>query len=155
MPSRMDALQTMPPVALRQFPNKLHSVAKQASFRIAFRSDFGGFGRPKWMPKSMFEAHFFPCFFRMRLRIDVGSIFWGSEPWKSSSRLDGNTIFAKSTFSKKVRKNIDFGFIFGSQTEENSIKNRFEKCVFFLHRFLCVFWRFRFHFEVQKSFKNR
>ena len=98
---------------------------------------------------------FFPCFFRMRLRIDVGSIFWGSEPWKSSSRLDGNTIFAKSTFSKKVRKNIDFGSIFGSQTEENPIKKRFEKFVFFGHRFLCVFWRFRFHFEVQKSLKNR
>ena len=51
MPSRLDALQTTTSVDLRQLPGELHSVAKQASFYVAFQSDFGRFGKPKSMPK--------------------------------------------------------------------------------------------------------
>ena len=40
MHSLLDALQTLRPVAFRRFPRDFHSVAKQASFRIASRSDF-------------------------------------------------------------------------------------------------------------------
>ena len=40
MPSRFDALQTPGPVNFRRFPNKLHSVAKRASFYVAFWRDF-------------------------------------------------------------------------------------------------------------------
>ncbi len=50
-------------------------------------------------------------------------------------------IFTKSTFSKKVRKNIDFGVVFGSQNDEKSRKNAVEKHVFFEHRFFSVFLR--------------
>ena len=43
MPSHLDALQTPTPVNLRRFPCDFHSVAKQASFRIAFWRDFNRF----------------------------------------------------------------------------------------------------------------
>ena len=50
-------------------------------------------------------------------------------------------IFTKSTFSKKRRKIIDFGAVFGGQNDEKSRKNGVEKRVFFLLRFFCDFLR--------------
>ena len=58
MPSHLDALQTTASVNFRRGPGKLHSVAKRASFCVAFRVDFRGFGRPTWTQKSMFGPHF-------------------------------------------------------------------------------------------------
>ena len=43
MPSHLDALQTLSPVNLRRLPGGFHSVAKQASFHIGFKSDVWGF----------------------------------------------------------------------------------------------------------------
>ena len=40
------------------------------------------------------EAHFFNVFFRMRLRIDLGSIFLGSEPENHRYFLGKAMIFA-------------------------------------------------------------
>ena len=51
------------------------------------------------------------------------------------------TIFTKSTFSKNMRKKLDFGSILGGQNDEKSRKNDVEKHAFFEHRFLCVFLR--------------
>ena len=48
-------------------------------------------------------------------------------------------IFAKSTFSIKIRKMLDFGSIFGGPNDENSIENRLQKCVVFQYRVLRVF----------------
>ena len=48
-------------------------------------------------------------------------------------------IFAKSTFSIKMRKMLDFGSIFGGPNDENSIENRLQKCVVFQYRILKVF----------------
>ena len=50
-------------------------------------------------------------------------------------------IFTKSTFAKKVRKNLDFGIVFGGQNGEKSRKNGVEKRVFFQLRFFGVFLR--------------
>ena len=60
---------------------------------------------------------------------------------------------------KKIRKNVDFGVVFGSQNDEKSRKNGIDKRVFLLLRFSFVFFQFftifvRF-WEVQKSKKNR
>ena len=44
MRSHLNALQTTSPVDFRRVPGGLHSVAKQASFNIAFGRDFGGLG---------------------------------------------------------------------------------------------------------------
>ena len=62
MPSLLDALQTTTSVDFRRLLGSFHSVAKQASFNIAFGADFKGFGTPKWRPKSMLEAYFFDAF---------------------------------------------------------------------------------------------
>ena len=63
MRSPLDALQTPAPVAFRRLARELHSVAKQASFNIAFGSYFNAFGKPKSMPKFDFRAFFFDVIF--------------------------------------------------------------------------------------------
>ena len=78
----LDALQAMPPVNFRQVARDFHSVAKHASFYIAFGTDFQGFGRPKWTPKFGFRGFFFRHHFSMRLSIHFVWIFGGSEPEK-------------------------------------------------------------------------
>ena len=64
MHSHLDALQAMPPVNLRRVARDSHSVAKQASFYVAFGTDFQGFWKPKWLPNSSFEALFFDVIFQ-------------------------------------------------------------------------------------------
>ena len=63
MRSQIGGPKAMRPVALRRLAGGFHSVAKQASFSIAFWSNFGGFGRPKSMPKFDFRAFFFDVIF--------------------------------------------------------------------------------------------
>ena len=76
MCSLFDALQTLGPVDFRRFAGGSHSVAKQASFSIAFWSNFGGFGRPKSMPKADFGA-FFQFAFGRFFFFDFGRILGG------------------------------------------------------------------------------
>ena len=71
MPSHLDAIQTMISVDFRRLVGSFHSVAKQASFRVALRTDFRGFwsdlGRvweAKIDAKIDFQAIFFRCFFQ-------------------------------------------------------------------------------------------
>ena len=82
MPCLMDALQTMRCGALRRLAGSFHSVAKQASLSIAFRSDFcrlgtflGGFGRPKWMQKSNLGTFFAMLFSKAFLNRCFGNFF--------------------------------------------------------------------------------
>ena len=63
MRSPLDDFQTLRPFNLRRLAGGVHSVAKQASFSIAFWSNFGGFGRLKSMPKFDFRAFFFDVIF--------------------------------------------------------------------------------------------
>ena len=67
MRSPLDALQTPAPVNLRRLAGEFHSVAKQASFNIAFGVDVGGFGKPKLMPKFDFRAIFSDVIFDKKL----------------------------------------------------------------------------------------
>ena len=101
--------------------------------------------RRTWRPKRLHNrvqnsknqcwktTHFWHRFFH-----DFASFLEGSEPWKLSSRLDGSTIFEKSTFPTNVRKNIDFECILGGQKP------------WFSH-FLKCFWKanFKYHFKSQ------
>ena len=63
MRSQIGGPKAMRPVSLRRLPGDFHSVAKQASFNIAFWSHFNGFGRPKSMPKFDVRAFFFDVIF--------------------------------------------------------------------------------------------
>ena len=76
-PNHMQSHSRSPKVAalvsLRRLASEFHSVAKQASFYVAFGKDFGGFRRPKWMPKLMLG----PVFFDVVLECVFASIFVG------------------------------------------------------------------------------
>ena len=63
MRSQIGGPKAMRPVALRRLPGDFHSVAKQASFNIAFGVDLEGFWRPRWAPKFEFRALFFDIIF--------------------------------------------------------------------------------------------
>ena len=58
MRSQIGGPKAMRPVALRRLPGDFHSVAKQASFNVAFGVDLEGFGKPRWLPKFDFRALF-------------------------------------------------------------------------------------------------
>ena len=63
MPSHFRSPKAMTPVNLRRGPGDFHSVAKQAWLCVALRSDFGGFGRARRVPKFDFRASFFDVIF--------------------------------------------------------------------------------------------
>ena len=73
MHSHLDALQAMGPVNFRRGARRFHSVAKQASFYIAFGARFQGFWKAKWLPKFDFPV-FFRHYFSMRLSIEFSWI---------------------------------------------------------------------------------
>ena len=58
MRSQIGGPKAVSPVSFRRGWGEFHSVAKQASFNIAFGVDLGGFGKPKSMPKFDFRAIF-------------------------------------------------------------------------------------------------
>ena len=104
MRSQIGGPKAMPPVALRRLPGDFHSVAKQASFRIAFRSDFGGFGRPKWMPKSMFEALFFDVFFECVCTPMLGRFFEAPNLENRALASTGTRFSQNRRFQKRFEK---------------------------------------------------
>ena len=74
MHSHLDALQAMPPVALRRGPSEVHSVAKQASFYIALGVYFQGFWEV-WGGQLGGENRFLRVFFDVFFEVDVGIDF--------------------------------------------------------------------------------
>ena len=90
MRSPLDALQTPAPVSFRRFARGFHSVAKKASFSMAFWSDFEGFGsdfEALWEAKMDANIDFWEvilqCFFRIRFFIDLGSFLGPRKSEKS------------------------------------------------------------------------
>ena len=73
MRSLFDSPKAMGSVNLRRLPGGFHSVVKQASFNIAFGSNFGGFGKPKSMPKFDFRAIFSDVIFERNFTSKFGS----------------------------------------------------------------------------------
>ena len=74
MHSHLDALQAMPPVSFRRLPRDFHSVAKQASFYIAFGAHFQGFWEV-WGGQLGVENRFLRVFFDIFFEVDVGIDF--------------------------------------------------------------------------------
>ena len=116
MHSHLDALQAMAPVAFRRGASEVHSVAKWASFYIAFgrvscgfRIDFGRLWGGNMEAKIDFLEVFLWCFFWMRFSIDLGWIFGGSKPEKSIKTIVFPMVFADSQkidVFKKVAKKL-------------------------------------------------
>ena len=150
MRSPLDALQTPPPVNFRRLAGELHSVAKQASFNIAFGTDFRRFSKPKWTSKFDFRALFFDVIFESVLPSKFYQ-FLKARNQKNSNFPYGKTmIFTKSAFSIKIQKTLKFHSIFGGQSEENSNQNRFKNTLFFSIAFSTFFLGFYFRFGSQK-----
>ena len=80
MRSQIGGPKAMRPVSLRRLARGLHSVAKQASFSIALRSDFRGlgshFGR-FWEAKMEAKIDFFRLFFDAFFECVLASILGG------------------------------------------------------------------------------
>ena len=111
MPSHLDALQTMPSVDLRRGPGGFHSVAKQASFRVALRSDFKGFWSgfgTSWEAKMDAKINFRVIFFDVFFECVFASILNGFLEARNLKNHEKPLffqwfllIFTKSRFSKK------------------------------------------------------
>ena len=71
MRSNLDAQQAMASVNFRRLPRHSHSVAKQASFRVAFGSDLGTFLEAKMDATTRFLS----IFFEVILECILASIF--------------------------------------------------------------------------------
>ena len=63
MQSQFRSPEVATPVDLRRLAGGFLSVAKQASFNIAFGVDLEGFGRPRWLLKFDVRALFFDVIF--------------------------------------------------------------------------------------------
>ena len=154
MRSQIGSPKAMRPVDLRRLPGDLHSLVKQASFSIAFWSNFGGFGMPKSMPKFDFRAFFFDVIFDCFFTSKFGRFLEAQNQKNSNSPEEKTMIFTKSAFSTKIQKTMNFHSIFGGQSEENSNKNPCKKALFFSIAFSAFSLRFWLRFGGQKSLKN-
>ena len=81
--------KAMAPVNLRRLAGELHSVAKQASFNIAFGVDLEGFGKPKSMPKFDFRAIFSDVIFERNFTSKFGSCL------KAQNQKNSNFLLEK------------------------------------------------------------
>ena len=131
MLSQLDALQRPRPVDFRRLPRGFHSVAKQASFRIAFRSDFEriwkdlGFFSEAEMGAKIDFGSFFCHGFSDRVLASILNGFLEARNLKNHCfSLGKSMIFIKSTLSKKYRKMAHLGFVFGCQNRRKIDKTR-------------------------------
>ena len=79
MRSQIGSPKVVRPVNFRRAPRGLHSVAKQAPFRIAFRVDSGSENGPKIDEISSFGA----LRFASAIRVGKSLISGGPQSWKS------------------------------------------------------------------------
>ena len=90
--------KAMAPVDFRRLAGELHSVAKQASFSIAFWSNFGGFGRPKSMPKFDFRAIFSDVIFEQKFTSKFAPILEAQIQKNSNFSMGKTMTLTKSAF---------------------------------------------------------
>ena len=89
MRSQIGSPKAMGPVDFRRGCGDFHSVAKQASFNIAFRVDLEGFGKPKSMPKFDFRAIFSDVIFETNFTSKFGACL------KAQSQKNRNFLLEK------------------------------------------------------------
>ena len=117
------------------------------------------------MPKSIFGSFFCNVFFE-RILASILDGFFEARTFKNQQKplffQWFLLIFIKSTFAKKYRKILNFGFIFGGRNGEDLVKNGMRKCCFFQHQIFSIFFRIFAKFVrfgeglgLQKIEKNR
>ena len=134
MRSLLDALQTPGPVNLRRLARGSHSVAKQASFYIAFWTNFGGFSRPKRKPKSTFGELFFDALFERNFGIDFWSFWRGWNLDELFKTIGFSMVFANfhkiDAFKKSANKCSNWGPFSKPKTEKIRWKMFSKACNF-------------------------
>ena len=118
MRSHIGNPKAMAPVNFRRGRGDFHSVAKQASFNIAWRSDFGGFKKDfgrfweaKTEAKIDFQVVVFRCFFRVHFGINFGFFFGESNHEKSLKTIGFSMVFInfqKIVICEKISKKPRF-----------------------------------------------
>ena len=119
------------------------------SWFFRFLNNLGKFLETQMESPNEFWLMIWAIFFDVPFCVDFYLFLEGSKPWKLSSRLDGSTIFTKSTFSKMGWKMLDLGgikIILGSSSDTKSIKTCIQERLFFQHRIFWIFFRFWQHF---------
>ena len=108
------------------------SIASQNELRFTSLLGlvFKDSGRPNGFPNSVFEVFCLMLFF-IAFEHPILVDFWRLRTRKIVIFPQENNDFA---FSIKVRKLLDFAFVFGGQNEENPFKIRIQKDVVFKHR---------------------
>ena len=94
---------------------------------------FKDFGKPNGFPNSIFEA-FFSMLFSIAFEHPILVDFSRLRTRKIMMLARDNHDFYKNCVFEKVRKLLDFAFVFGSQNEENPFKIRIQKHVVLKHR---------------------
>ena len=144
--------------------NRLASRPRLFASQIVLGAILERFGEAKTTHKSIFGMLFGDVFFE-RVLASISDVFLEARNLKNHQKplvfLWFLLIFTKSTFSKQVRKKLDFRSFFGSPNDEKLLKNRLGKYVFFERRIINVFFRIltvwaRFWkaLGVQKSINN-
>ena len=141
----------MPPVDFGRFPGDFHSVAKQASFRIAFGRDFGGFWKPKWIAKLTSG----PVFFNVVLDCIFASIFvriFEAPNLKNRALASTGARFLQNRrFRKRYEKNMILASFLEAETQKIRLKSDSKMCCFKASRFK----RFVFDFASILECQNR
>ena len=94
MGSHIGSPKAMRPVNFRRGLGDFHSVAKQASFSIAFCSNFRGFGKPKSLPIFDFRAIFSDVIFGKKITSKFGSFL------RAQNQKKNNFILEKRCFAQ-------------------------------------------------------
>ena len=125
---------------------ELHSVTKQAAFRVAFRVDFGGQNLPKIDEISSLGALRFTSEFQaVKLMI-----FGGAQSWKSLILLRKNKVFRKIDFPPT---GTIFSWFSRSKMFRNPLKFASKHYCFFDLVFEANFHDFQLQFGVPKLVK--
>ena len=117
--------------------NKLRSTSLPGRISEDFGRISGGFGRPKWRPKSIF-ARFFSKFFSNAFSHRFWVNFWRLETWKIAIFLKENNDFYKIDVFEKASTNHRFWSRFRRPKPRKIEKKEFWKtCIFSTSIFLC------------------
>ena len=108
MRSQIGGPKAMPPVDLRRLPGRSHSVAKQASFNIAFWTHFSGLGRLKSMPKFDLRAFFFDVIFESVLTSKFYRFLEARNQKNNNFLKENNDCHKISFFDNDPKKHWNF-----------------------------------------------
>ena len=142
MQSHFGCQHAATPVDFRRVAGELHSIAKPASFGVASGSDFNGFRRPTWTPKSMLGP-FFSMFFLHTSLYRFWLDFLRLRTLKIELPPRREHDFCKIDVDKKSSKKRRFGLCFRMPKRMKFEVKLIPQTCFFRHRFcctLCQFW---------------